>query len=138
MNVTHQDVIDYIEFNNDDNHYKVRQGKLHITEWVEFHNFYFSTLPSNMVFEHICDLCDSEITYVPEDIVLQSSLLIRGTSITTLPVLYISGGLNVIGTNTVLHDGTYIGTRIFSSGSPYMHLHSLIINGYFFGSGILS
>lgn len=135
--VTHQDVIDYVECEYFKN-YEIHGSKLHITGFVSFANFKFSTLPSNMVFDHKCDLDASGIISVPEDIVLNVSLNLNETNIDILPVVNISRHLDIRCTDIKITDYTYIGTFLFSSDSPYMHLHKMDISGYFFSSGILS
>lgn len=89
-----------------------------------------------MVFEWACDLSNSEITSVPEDIVLNGGLHLCNTAISTLPVLDVSGFLRINGTDIKISNGTYIEYTIMSE--RYSHIQGLLITGYFFSTGILS
>lgn len=140
--VTHRDVIDYIEEKYDNTNkdfYEVLDGKLVIKRWVEFSNFNFITLPNGMVFDDWCDLDNSGVEFLPDDIVLNGSLFLVGTKIRTLPVLNIGFTLNISRTDIVLQDGTYIVNSICSSRHKlYKYLNHLKVDGYIFSTGILS
>lgn len=137
--VTHQDVINYIEstYSKDDYH-KVLDGKLYIKRWIPFFNYEFSALPNDMVFDTGCDLEGSKITSIPEDIVLNGNLYLDHIKTATIPVLNISRSLYINHSGITISDCTYIGSMISSTDSKYEHLDTVIVNGYFFETGLLT
>lgn len=138
MKVTHQDVIDYILIKYNRSHYKVQQdGKLHIKRWVPFKDFKFNTLPQGMVFEVSCDLDNSCITSIPDDIVLNSGLFLDNTKNITVPAIYINQNLYAIESDITLTSGTYIRGCMHTSGSRYWYLTDLVISGYIVSTGSL-
>lgn len=138
MNVTHQNVIDYIVETEHGHYYKVLNGKLILSDWIEFNDFKFSTLPGNMVFKSHCDLDNSAVTSIPDDIVMQRGLYIQNTKIKTIPVMSIYGELDIRKTEVVLQDGIFISGELWSDDTVYHCLDSVKIDGYYIKGNILS
>lgn len=141
MSVTHQDVIDYIEkyYGNSSTYYKLQGDMLKIKRWVTFGDFEFDTLPERMIFDGVCDLRDSNIEKIPNDILVYGNLFLNTTNIHSLPFMYISNNLNINYTDIVLTDGIYIGGALWSLYNDlYKHFCYLQVSGYFFSTGVLS
>lgn len=136
--VTQQDVIDYIEEGYDSTHYKVQGNKLMITQWVAFDDFEFSTLPSGMIFNSVGDLRNSNIEYLPDDIVFHNSLYLSHSKVRSLPILGVARYLVITGIEAVLQDGTYIESKLWSKDTSYQYIDGVVIDGYVFSTGVLS
>lgn len=136
---THQDVINYIEKNYTNYYYRLRGGILYILGQVEFSDFKFDILPTNLVFDVSCNLDYSDTTMLPDDIVLNSCLYLYGcTNIKSIRAINIGGLLDISKTKIVLEDGIYVDEMLVSYDSLYTHLDDVNIEGYIMYGNILS
>lgn len=149
MNITHNTIRDFVINNLPSKltYLKIDGDKLYVHGWIPFYTYSFSQLPNNLVFTNNCVLDGSQITTLPNDIILLKSLHIKSTNIKMVDV-DVGGCLDIRDTvpDLVLKSGIYIGDQIWSTDHPkspspleqYAYLDGIHVYGYYFKTGLLS
>lgn len=157
MMVTHKDIINFLhEYTTIPKRlYILHNGMMIFKYDIQYSGYKHQTLPPGIVHHAKCDLWRSNVTELPDDIVLNGSLSVCDTTIKEINV-DIGQHLDVRNCPAVLKDGIYIGGVMWStiyeiSGTnindvkvidnpphKYAHLDRVRIGGYLFNTGIIS